>query len=124
MTARVSLNSKELAKELKYLVEELRQKGELGQKMVRAIATARDGVKRIKGIETEDTKSEKFRKVGVAFLMFPGDPTGITYAIGGAIYTTGSIIKVVERKNMGLKDVLRMYKRLGIELEYLFRGEE
>lgn len=117
------INSRELAAELKYLAEEVKAKGELGRKMVRTISKAREGVKGIKGLDSDSTKSEKLRTVGVAFLMFPGDPTGITYAIGGAIYTTGSVVRAIERKNMGLKDIIRMYRRLGIELEYLFRED-
>lgn len=91
---------------------------------VRAVNLLKDTasvLKPVMGMQNESTKSENLEKAAMVFLTFPADPTGVTYAVGAALYGTGKAIKSVEQKNTGIRDIIRVYRKLGIELYELLK---
>jgi hypothetical protein len=107
-------------------LKEVTQNARCGMKgTARAVSLLRDTasvLKPVMGMKNESTKSEKLEKTAMVFLTFPADPTGVTYAVGAALYGTGKAIKSVEQKNTGIRDIVRIYRKLGIELYELLKG--
>jgi len=104
---------------LETLAQQYREEGETLRKCVKCFAEVRREFNNIRGREAEDSISESVQGIGLTFLCFPADPTGITYAIGATAYGVGHLLKSLERRRMGVKDVMRMYKKLGLELRYV-----
>ncbi len=104
---------------LKTLAQQYREEGETLRKCVKCFTEIRRELNNIQGREAEDNVSESVQGIGLTFLCFPADPTGITYAIGATTYGVGHLLKSLERRRMGVRDVMRMYKKLGLELRYV-----
>ncbi len=104
---------------LKTIAQQYREEGETLRKCVKCFTEIRRELNNIQGREAEDNVSESVQGIGLTFLCFPADPTGITYAIGATTYGVGRLLKSLERRRMGVKDVVRMYKKLGLELRYV-----
>ncbi len=117
----VRVNDKQLVNELKAIAEHMKFEKKISVKAVEVISDASSCVKSVSGLKGDSSKAEKLEGVAAAFLVFPADPTGITYATGAVIYSMGRVIRVIERKNMGIRDVIKAYRRVGIELQELLR---
>ncbi len=105
--------------DLKTLAQQYREEGRTLRKCVKCFTEIRREFTNIRGREAEDSISESVQGIGLTFLCFPADPTGVTYAIGATTYGVGHLLKSLERRRMGVKDVMRMYKKLGLELRYV-----
>lgn len=105
--------------DLKTLAQQYREESGTLRKCVECFTEIRREFTNIRGRETEDSVSESVQGIGLTLLCFPADPTGITYAIGATTYGVGHLLRSLERRRMGVKDVIRMYRRLGLELRYV-----
>ena len=91
-----------------------------GAKAVKLLTETVSTLKPLMGLKESSAKSDKVEKVATLFLTFPADPTGITYVVGGVLFGAGRALRTVEMKRMGIRDVLRIYRRLGFELRNAF----
>jgi len=105
--------------DLRILAQQYREEGGTLRKCVRCFTEIRKEFANVRGRENDESVSESVQGVGLTFLCFPADPTGVTYVIGATTYTVGHIMKTFERRSMGVKDVVRIYKKLGLELRYV-----
>ena len=105
--------------DLKLLAQQYREESGTLKNCVRCFTEVRKEFASIRGRETDSSASESVQGIGLTFLCFPADPTGVTYAIGATTYGVGYLLKTLERRRMGVKDVVRAYKKLGLELRYL-----
>lgn len=72
-------------------------------------------MKEAKGSPKDETKSEKVRNISFVFLSMP-DPTMISTAIGVTTFVTSRGLHALERRNYGLLDVFRVYRKMSMEL--------
>jgi len=72
-------------------------------------------IKEIKGTSEEESKSEKIRNVSFVFLSMP-DPTMISTAVGVTTFIVSRGLHALERKNHGFLDVIKIYRKMSIEL--------
>ncbi len=105
--------------DLRILAQQYREESGTLRKCVRRFAEVRREFIGIRGRETDNSVSESVQGIGLTFLCFPADPTGVTYAIGATTYGVGYLLKSLERRRMGVKDVMRTYRKLGLELRYV-----
>ena len=117
----VKISDKRLVKELRAIAEHAKFEKEVSSRAVKVVAEAGSCIRSVSGLKGESSKAEKLEGAAAFFLMFPADPTGVTYATGAAIYSMGRVIRVIERKNMGIRDVIRTYRKIGLELQELLR---
>jgi len=113
--------SKKVAESLREVICCAEREVKVAKKVTKLALSAKTSIKGVIGNKNDSMRSEKVKKAALIFLTFPGDPTGVTYAVGGALYGISRATKVVERKEMGIRDLIRYYRRLGIELEELLR---
>ncbi len=83
------------------------------------LSELRRHLNRVKGRDSESSASEGLRNVALTFILFPADPTGITYAVGLTLYSVSYVAKNAEIKGMGLRDVLRTYNLMRFTLKDL-----
>ena len=112
---------KRIASSLKEVTQYAKREVKAVVKAVDLANATRGSLKGVIGTKSESMKAENMEKAALIFLTFPGDPTGVTYAIGATLYGTSKAVKAVERKEMGIRDLIRYYRRLGIELGELLR---
>ena len=105
--------------DLRALAQQYREEGETLRKCVRCFTEIKREFINIRGREAEDSVSESVQGIGLTFLCFPADPTGVTYVIGATTYGIGHLLRSLERRRMGVRDVMRMYRKLGLELRYV-----
>lgn len=105
--------------DLRVLAQQYKEESGTLKKCIKCFADVRREFAGIRGRETDSSVSESVQGIGLTFLCFPADPTGVTYAIGATTYGVGYLLKSLERRRMGIKDVMRTYKKLGLELRYV-----
>ncbi len=106
----------EIATSLREATRSSRCSARAGMRAVEVIEESASTIKPLLGLKDSSTKSDKVEKIATVFLTFPADPTGITYVVGGVLFGAGRAMRSVEMKRMGIKDVLRVYRRLSLEL--------
>jgi len=106
-----------LYKEFKTYYSTASSRGRVGMSCVKELRELNTCLKSVRGNAGDESKGEAVRNVALAFLLFPADPTGISYGVGAATYSVSLLIKNVERKNSGVRDVIRIYRRLLASLE-------
>jgi len=113
--------SKKIAESLKEITQYAEKEAKVVVKAVNLANATKSSLRNVIGTKNESMKAEKMEKAAIIFLTFPGDPTGITYAVGATLYGTSKAVKAVERKEMGIRDLIRYYRRLGLELGEILR---
>jgi len=112
---------RKMALSLKEVKVHVRKDAKLADLTARTVNNTSNTLKKIIGLKKEPRKAERLEKLGTIMLTFPADPSGMTYVIGAALYGSGRAVKSIEMKNMGIRDIIRIYRRLGIELSYLLK---
>ncbi len=113
--------SKRIAASLKEITCYAKREVKVAVKAVDLANATKSSLKNVIGTKNESMKAERMEKAALIFLTFPGDPTGVTYAVGATLYGTSKAVKAVERKEMGIRDLIRYYRRLGLELGELLK---
>jgi len=92
---------------------------ESSEVLKRAVDTLREtsrSVKEVKGLKSDETRGDRIKVTGLTLLTTIWDPFQIATTTGATLYVVGAVISRVERKSMGILDVVRKYRKLNIML--------
>jgi hypothetical protein len=86
-------------------------------RVLKEIQLSRRTLKGVRGLDADNKLSDKLKGVGGVIMVTPLDPFQITTMTGVFLTSLGKLVEGVERKNMGIKDIVRYYRKMLIELQ-------
>ncbi len=74
----------------------------------------------MRGRAKDEEASEKLRSVGLILMAVP-EPFQISSLAGATLCGAGLILKNLENKSLGMKDVVRAYRKVILELKHILK---